>query len=160
MTLPHFLKVRTAPEGQLEGKLEIFLALWRPSLCASKSIQLSKWHPRCAQTPFKSHSKCYKCDLDTTRCFKLVSVASKMAFGAPTRPPYSQNGLQLALQLPFQGRSGPSKSVVGSSKIIVFAFCAVEVLLVCPFTALRAFLDGFSGQLGVLVGLLGSTWSL
>ena len=34
-----------------------------------------------------------------------------------------------------------------------------EVLLVCPFTALRAFQDGFSGQLGALGKLLGSTWS-
>ena len=98
-------------------------------------------------------------------------MASKMAFGAPTRPPYSQNGLQLALQLAFQGRSGPSKSVVGSLKIKVLAFWAVDVLSDCPFVALRAFLDAFLGStwsswrpLGLnlepLGRLLGSTWSL
>ncbi len=106
----------------------------------------SKWAPRCAQTPSKSHSKCH---LDSTWCFKLVSMASKMAFGAPIWRPYSQNDLQLALQLAFQGCSGPSKSVVGSSKIKVLAFWAVDVLSDCPFVSLRAFLDAF----------LGSTWS-
>ena len=97
-------------------------------------------------------------------------MASKMAFGAPTRPPYSQNGLQLVLQLPFQERSGPSKSVVGSLKIKVLAFWAVDVLSDCPFVALQAFLDAFLGStwsswrpLGLnlepLGRLLGSTWS-
>ena len=138
------------------------------SLRGLRKSKVLLWPPRCAQTPSKSHSKCR---LDSTWSFKLVSMASKMAFGAPTRPPYSQNDLQLALQLAFQGCSGPSKSVVGSSKIMVLAFWAVEVLSDCPFAALRAFLDAFLGStwsswrpLGLnlepLGRLLGSTWSL
>ena len=72
---------------------------------------------------------------------------------------------------PSKGAFGPSKSVVGSLKIKVLAFWAVEVLSDCPFVALRAFLDAFLGStwsswrpLGLnlepLGRLLGSTWSL
>ena len=37
-----------------------------------------------------------------TGCTVQADLDSKMAFGAPTWPPYSQNDLQLALQLTFQ----------------------------------------------------------
>ena len=36
-----------------------------------------------------------------TGCIVRADLGSKMAFGAPTWPPNSQNDLQLALQLPF-----------------------------------------------------------